>query len=172
MRNHDKPDTALLERWQRDHLQFQGREPRTLAEVAVAEADAQHRRRLAEIKTVSAKLALLDAFVEPLALDGVRIGCRHFLATDGGKTLRLHATLGAGTRYDARLHAALLGLGFREVERHRFYPNAPSDVVKLRHGRALTIELEVPRAEPDGQPPARVAAPTAEARATPAAVCS
>lgn len=171
MHRPDKPDTALLDRWQRDHLKFQGREPRTLAEVAVAQADAEHRHRLAEIKTMSAKLALLDAFVEPLAADGTRIGARigdrKFFPADNGRTLRLYAEFyRAGSSYDARLHAALLGLGFREAERRRSYPNAPYDVVKLKHGRALAIELEVPRAEPDGPPPAPVPTPTAEAGAT------
>lgn len=152
--------SALLDHWQRGYLKFQGRDPRTLEELAVAEADMTHSRRLAEIKALRAKLALLDPFVAPLAARGIRLGHREFRTIDHGKTVLLYPQ--AFAMHDDALHAALVDLGFREVERKLMYPTSRCETVTLKHGRSLLIRIEVTRAKPADPAPEPAASPTAE----------
>lgn len=141
---------SLLDEWD-GHLKFNGRAPRTLEEVAVARADYQHRNRLAEIKTMSAKLALLAPFLPALAAQGIHLGKRDFGMYDR-KDLRIQPAFCAR---DDKLFAALIALGFREIERRDWCGR--EDLVTLKHGRNLIVKIDVSK-------PA--AAPAAEAEAT------
>jgi len=148
------PFTLVDEHWQ-SHLKLNGRAPRTLEALAIAKANDEHERRLREIKGMRDKLALLDALLPQLAALGVRFNYREFqsFSLSGGKELRLYPQIGSSF-VDDKLHAALLAVGFREIERKA---GNRDDQVKMKHGRSLVIVLDVskPKAEP--------AAPTAAA---------
>lgn len=126
------------------YIKFQGREPRTLEELAIALADNEHRRRLAEVKAMRSRLAQLDELLPALAERGLKIWPRDIHSSDGGKTLRMYP--GFAVSNDDKLHAALLELGFKEVERRATTRN---DTVKLQHGRWLVVEIDVSKAEGD-----------------------
>jgi hypothetical protein len=51
--------TSLVEPWQ-THLRINGRAPRTLIELCIAQADYEHLRRLAELKEIAKKLEQLN----------------------------------------------------------------------------------------------------------------
>lgn len=140
----------LIKEWQL-HLKIEGREPRTLQELALAKAGYDYHCRLAEIKAISAKLALLDELVPALAARGISFAHRDFTTYNGGKTLRMHPC--ALTR-DNALHDALVALGFREIERRDW--GRGEAMVTLKLGRSLVLEIEVKKAE------APAAAPSAE----------
>lgn len=126
----------VVDQWT-SHLKFAGREPRTLEELAVARADYDHRRRLAEIGSMRKKLGLLAAFVPALANAGIRVADRDITTWDGGKSLRIQPPL---LSRDNKLHAALLELGFRETERR----TAAGDVdITLKHGRWLVVRITI-----------------------------
>lgn len=128
--------TPLLDRWSQ-HLKFAGRAPRTLEELAVARAQFDHGRRLAEIKVMGKKLALLSDFVPALANAGIRLADRDINTWDGGKSLRIQPPL---LTRDNKLHSALLELGFQEIERR----TAAGDVdVTLKHGRSLVVSITI-----------------------------
>lgn len=129
-------------RWH-SHLKFNGREPRTLEELAIARADYEHKARLGTIKKVSAKLALLQPFLDPLRAAGIDLAKREFDTLDGGKSLRVRTVLFSK---EDELHAGLLKLGFREIERKDWGGN--DDLVRLKHGRALVVEINVAKAQP------------------------
>lgn len=120
------------------HLKYAGREPRTLTELAIARADYEHRRRLAEVKSIAPKLALLEALLPALAERGIRLNRRDISTHDGGKTLRVQPSFCG--RDDALL-AALLDLGFREIERREW--SSRDATVKLQHGRWLILSIDV-----------------------------
>jgi len=130
----------LLDQWD-NHLKFNGRAPRTLEEISAAHADYLHARRLAEIKSLRAKLALLDPFLRPLHDLGVRLARRDMSTWDHGKTLRIMPAI---CTCDDKLHAALVELGFREIERE--YAGSKEDRVKMKHGRSLIVVINVTKA--------------------------
>jgi hypothetical protein len=131
----------LIDDFQAQYIKFAGREPRTLEELAIALADNEHRRRLAEIKAMGKKLALLDEFLPALAERGIKVWARDIHSSDGGKTLRIYPSMFVGN--DDKLHAALIDLGFNEVERKS---NHRDDTVTLRHGRWLVVAIDVTKA--------------------------
>ncbi|WP_157039442.1 hypothetical protein [Aquincola tertiaricarbonis] len=134
--------TPLVDaRWQ-SHLKFKGREPRTLEEVTIARADYEHRARLGTIKKLSAKLALLHTFLDPLRAAGVDLAKREFDTLDSGKSLRIRSVLFSA---EDQLHVELLKLGFRELERKDW---GSSDLVRLKYGRSLVVEINVTKAQP------------------------
>lgn len=127
----------LIDQWSKN-LRFAGRAPRTLEEFNVARAEYDHGRRLAEIKAMRAKLALLGYVVPALANAGVRLADRDITTWDGGKSLRIQPPM---LTRDNKLHAALLELGFKEVERGR---SVCQDVdVTLKHGRSLVLRITI-----------------------------
>jgi hypothetical protein len=128
----------LVDDFQAGYIKFQGREPRTLEELAIAKADYQHRRRLAEIKALAKKLALLDAHLPALAERGIKLGHREINTWDGGKTLRFTSF---GGDCDKKLFDALIALGFKEVERKDSISD--EQTVTLKHGRALLVSVDV-----------------------------
>jgi hypothetical protein len=131
----------LLDDFQAGYIKFNGREPRTLEELAIALADNEHSRRRAEIKAMRARLAMLDEFLPALAERGIKVWARDIHGHDRGKTLRIYPGVLVGN--DDKLHAALLELGFREVERKSNHRN---DTVTLQHGRWLVVSIDVSRA--------------------------
>jgi hypothetical protein len=135
------PSFLLLDSFQASYLKFNGREPRTLEEVAIARADYEHRRRLAEIKAIAKKLALLNEFLPALAEYGVNIGSRNITTWDNGKTLRFTSPISG---FDNRLFDALIALGFKEVERKDSFRD--EQTVTIKHGRALLISIDVKKA--------------------------
>jgi hypothetical protein len=132
----------LVDEFQAGYIKFNGREPRTLEELAIAKADYEHRRRLAEIKAMSKKLALLDAFLPALAESGVKLGYREINTWDGGKTLRF--TTFDSREGDKKLFDALIALGFKEIERKDSFRD--EQTVTLKHGRWLVVSLDVKKA--------------------------
>lgn len=136
------PVFRLLDSFQAKYFKYQGREPRTLEELAITLADNEHSRRLAEIKAMRARLALLDQFLPALAERGIKVWARDIHSNDRGKTLRIYP--GTFSNNDDKLHAALLELGFKEVERK---PNTRDDTVKLQHGRWLVVSIDVTKTQ-------------------------
>lgn len=138
-----------------DHLKFNGRAPRTLEEKLTAKADWEHRRRLAEIKAMSKKLAALFELVPALAAAGHNLADRDISTYDGGKTLRIPARV---LTRDDDLYKAMLALGFREIDRKDW--GGRDDKVTLKYGRSLVVWIDVSRApaaspmnpEPVGEP--------------------
>jgi len=133
----------LVDRWSA-HLTFNGRAPATLEELMIARAEYEHRVRLAEIKAMRAKLALLEPFLPALAEQGIRLADRKIHTYDHGKTLRIPPPLFGD---DSKLAAALLGQGFREIEREPYGHGRAS--LTLKHGRALLVKIDV-REAPEG----------------------
>ena len=127
----------LISEWQ-THLKVHGREPKTLEELAIAKADSEHRRRLAEIKVLRTKLALLDHFLPALAERGINLAHRDLGTYDHGKTLRIQTAI---CSRDDKLHAALIELGFREIERKDW--GGKDEQVTLKHGRSLVLVIDV-----------------------------
>ena len=139
---------SLIEPWQ-THLRFNGREPRTLHELGIAQADYAHRQRRAELKTSAKKLEQIDALLPLLDAQGIKLAGRDFGSYDGGKSITLHIY----RTPDDKLHQALLTLGFRELARKEIYAGARTDRVTLKHGRSLVLNLEVSKL-PVAQPQA------------------
>lgn len=132
----------LIDDFQARYLKFNGREPRTLAEVATARANNEHANRIAEIKAMGKKLALLEEFAPQLAERGIRLGERTITTHDRGKTLNIWRP---SLSKDDTLHAVLLELGFHEVERRDW--SVETDVT-LKHGRTLLVKIHVTKADP------------------------
>lgn len=133
-----KPSPVRLVEDYESHIKFQGREPRTLEELAIARADYEHRARIAEIKAMAKKLALLQEFLPALAQRRIKLARRKLSLWDSYKTLRIESTI-SGT--DNGLHAALLELGFKEIERSHLYRDEYT--VKLQHGRWLVVSFVI-----------------------------
>ena len=134
----------LLDDFTAGFIKFQGREPRTLEELAIALADNEHRRRLAEVKAMRSRLAQLDELLPALAARGVKVWPSSIHCHDDrehGKVLRIYPGFASST--DDKLHAALIELGFKEFERREAPRN---DTVKLQHGRWLVVEIDVSKA--------------------------
>jgi len=129
----------LLDQWD-GHLKFNGRAPRTLEQVAIAHAEYVHRCRLAEIKAIAAKLALLEPFLPTLHARGIKLARRDFTTMDHGKTLRIQPPI---CERDDKLCAALLELGFRETARRDW---GRDEHVTLKHGRSLVVAVDVTKA--------------------------
>lgn len=129
----------VLDEFQRQYLKFNGREPRTLEEVAIARAEYLHRKRLAEIKALREKMALLDALLPALAARGIQIGHRDITTWDR-KTLRFTTAFTP----DNKFFDALIAVGFKEVERKDSFRDEQR--VTLKHGRALLVSIDVKKA--------------------------
>lgn len=127
-----------------DHLRFQGRKPRTLAEKLQAQADWDHGYRTAQLKRLADKFALLEPFLPHLAELGTPVHNRTFdlWHTKGGPTLGIQPSVFSGSQGDEKLNDALLHLGFKEVERTS-YTACSLDTVVLKHGRSLRVRIHV-----------------------------
>lgn len=139
----------LVDEFQAGYLKFNGREPRTLAELATAAADHQHRTRLAEIKAMAGKLALLDAFLPALIARGIRLQYREIHLLNKGKALRIHSVV---LTPDDALYQALTEQGFREIAREESWRGSKTDQVTLKHGRALHVVIDVSKLPPQPAP--------------------
>jgi hypothetical protein len=131
----------LVDEFQAGYIKFAGREPRTLEELAIAKADYEHRRRLAQIKAMSKKLALLDAFLPALAERGISLRHRDINTHDKAKTLRIQSPIFGR---DNKFVDALIALGFKEIERKDSFRD--EQTVTLQHGRWLRVSLDVKKA--------------------------
>lgn len=128
----------------RDHFK---RAPATLAEKAKMDADLHHSRRVAELKAIAPKLQLLDQLLPDLAKLGINLADREFTKRDVDKLGVVLRTLPSiFSRGDNKLHAALLAIGFREIERKRI---SGTDQVIVKHGRALHIMLDLAPVQAD-----------------------
>lgn len=136
----------LVDDWSAPYLKFNGREPRTLEELAIARQQLQHANRLREIKKMAAKLALLDEHLPALAERGIKMQFHNINAWDDGKVLSVWPPHGLGD--NDKLRAALLAIGFREIERKDNFGR--TDHVLLKHGRALVLRLEVSKLQEGG----------------------
>jgi hypothetical protein len=143
----------LVDHWQAGYLKFAGREPRTLQELALARADYEHQRRRAEVKAMAKKLELLDPFLPALFERGLKFSYRNIGTQDKGKTLRIECE--AFSLRDDKLYAALIELGFHEVDRSSYSPRSDYEQVTLKHGRALLLKIDVTKkpAAPEGAAP-------------------
>lgn len=130
------PQPVPLATWQ-SHLRFGGRAPRTLAEIARAQADYVHTSRLATIRAMAPKLAKLDELLPAIVAKGVDLHVREISSYDGGKTLSVQRPI---CQWDDKLFDVLLELGFVEVERRAF--TTESDVT-LKHGRSLRVKVTI-----------------------------
>lgn len=128
-----------LATWQ-SHLRISGRAPRTLAEIARAQADYVHSSRLAAIRAMAPKLAKLDELLPAIVAKGVDLHTREISSYDRGKTLSIARLI---CSYDDKLYDALLELGFVEVERRKF---AAECDVTLKHGRSLRLKVTISHA--------------------------
>ncbi|MES1977326.1 MAG: hypothetical protein V4451_04775 [Pseudomonadota bacterium] len=137
------------------HLKFNGREPRTLTELAYARAEYTHRCRLAEIKLLSKKLELLDALLPDLAKQGVSLNWREMVGGERCKVIRIQSAM--FMEHNSALLKALQAVGFRELDRK---PWGAYETVKFKHGRALIVELDVKRPEPEKAAPVSEAVPS------------
>lgn len=140
------PAFRLLDDFQAQYIKFAGREPRTLGELAIARADYEHRHRLAEIKAMAKKLALLDQLLPEIAERGIDLSRRTIYSWDSGKALSIPT--GTFEKDDDKLYAVLLDLGFKEIERRDYFGR--TDHVMLKHGRALVLRLEVSKSATEG----------------------
>lgn len=122
------------------HLRIGGRAPRTLAELAMAQADYEHRHRLAKIRAMAPKLAKLDELLPAIQEKGAELHTREIDSYDGGKTLSVRRPI---CSYDDKLYDALLALGFVEIERRKF---AAECDVTLKHGRSLRLKVTISHA--------------------------
>lgn len=134
------PAFRLVDDFQAGYIKFQGREPRSLYELAIAREEARHAGRVAELRKIAKKMALLDEHLPALAERGFKFGYRDIDATDDGKTLRIQT--GTFSLEDDKLHRALLELGFREVARTSY---GSRDQATLQHGRWLLVKIDVTR---------------------------
>lgn len=134
----------MVDQWNAPTLKFNGREPRTLVELEYARAEYQYRNRLATIKAMAKKLALLEEHLPAIEAAGIRIPGRDISFHD--QTLWLSASIFTP---DDKLHQVLLGLGFKEMERRDF---CGKDSLTLRHGRWLQVRIEVSKVTPPTTP--------------------
>lgn len=145
------PSARLVDDFSAPYLKFNGREPRTLEELAIARQLLSHSVRLREIKAMAAKLALLDAHLPALAEHGIKLQYFTAYPWDSGKVLSFHPP--HGDRDNDQLRQALLAIGFREIERKDYFGR--TDHVLLKHGRALVVRLEVSKLPTQAPAPAR-----------------
>lgn len=130
----------MVDQWTAPYLKFNGREPRSLVELEVARAEHQYRGRLATIKAMAKKLALLEEHLPAIEAAGIRIPGRDISFHD--QTIWISSSIFVN---DDKLHQVLLGLGFKEVQRRDFGRN---DSVTLKHGRWLQVRIEVSKVTP------------------------
>lgn len=134
---------SLVDPYWGSHLKIAGRAPRTLEELAIARNDYEHRGRAAEIRAMRPKLELLNVFAKPLWDKGIKLGDYRITTWGRGKELRLSGSLFSP---ETKLHAALIELGFREIERKDY--GGRTDLVTLKHGRSLMVMIEVAKNAP------------------------
>lgn len=134
---------SLIDPYWGSHLKFAGRAPRTLEELAIARNDYEHRGRACEIKAMRPKLEQLNEFARPLWDKGIKLGEYKITKWGGGKELRLTGSLFSP---ETKLQAALIELGFREIERKDY--GGRTDLVTLKHGRSLLVMIEVAKPKP------------------------
>ena len=116
--------------------------PATLYESALHKEHARHANRLATLKRMRARLALLDAYMPALKAAGL-----HLLIDDitdwGGKDLCVRTTYFISPKETQRLLDTLLAQGLKEVERRH---HGATDTVIVGKGRLrIVVSVDMPR---------------------------
>lgn len=135
----------------RSRVQPSAETERTLAESLLAYEHGRHADRLASIKRMGARLALLDAFMPAIAAAGIVLNLDD-VREWGGKTIYLGSGLLDHSR-NAKLANVLLACGMRVAERKEYdygHGDVRLELVKGRLCVSLSIDgrskhlLEVP----------------------------
>ena len=146
METMNKP-VAMVDEWQ-THLKFNGRKPRTLAELATAQEEYRHAARMAEIRTMAPKLAKLDELLPAInEAAGFKVHNCDMTPMDKGKSIRIQSPMFSE---DFRLHAALLAVGFSEIGRKPW--GLGQALATMKHGRSLLVCVDVRWTEGGGKP--------------------
>lgn len=125
---------------------------RTLAESLLAYEHGRHADRLAAIKRMGARLALLDAFMPAIAAAGIVLNLDEIHDYRVGKTIYLGSGFPDHSR-NAKLANVLLACGMRVADRKEYdygHGDVRLDLVKGRLRVSLSIDgrskhlLEVP----------------------------
>lgn len=134
------PAVSMVAPWEK-HLTIAGREPHSLFERGLAQAEYDHRTRVEELVSMQDKLAQLDKLLPELNARGIMLQNR---------MLRIYCNgvvgIGSIGTPDDAAYAALLAIGFTEVFRNPYYPGSSTDTVHLLYGEKLMIGMEVSRA--------------------------
>lgn len=134
------PAVSMVAPWEK-HLTIAGREPHSLFERGLAQAEYDHRTRVEELVSMQDKLAQLDKLLPALNALGLMLQNRMLRVYCNGVV-----GLGSVGTPDDAAYAALLAIGFTEVFRKPYYPGASTDTVHLLYGEKLMIGMEVSRA--------------------------
>lgn len=114
-------------------------QPLTLAAQALQSEQARHALRIAELKSMAARLRMLDAYMPAIRAAGIAIHGEE-LHSWGGKAIHvIGATL--NPQRNATLERVLRDCGMREVRRSDY---TSTYVVELRKGHlsvAMTVEV-------------------------------
>lgn len=129
--------------------------PATLFEAALRNEHERHASRLATLKRMQARLALLDAYMPALKAAGL-----HPLLGEindwSGKDIYLRTTYFTAPEETQRLLDTLLAQGMKEIERRHY---GPTDTVTVAKGRLqLVISVDLPRRVWPAQPATAAAA--------------
>lgn len=117
--------------------------PATLHEAAMRLEQVRHADRLAALKRMEARLALLDAYVPALKAAGLSLLISE-INDWGGKELYIRSTYFTSPAETQRLLDVLLSEGMKEVERRHY---GPTDTVIVAKGRLrLVLSVDLPRA--------------------------
>lgn len=112
-------------------------QPSTLLEQALQAEHARHARRIADLKSMAARLRMLDAYMPAIRAAGINIHGEE-LHCWGGKSIQV-LTPALNPKRNATLENVLRDCGMREVRRADY---ATSASVELRKGH-LTIAMTV-----------------------------
>lgn len=133
------PAVSMVAPWE-THLTIAGREPHSLFERGLAQAEYDHRTRVEELIGMQDKMAQLDKLLPELNARGLMLQNRMLRAYCNGVV-----GIGSIGKPDDAAYAALLAIGFTEVFRKPYYPGSSTDTVHLLYGEKLMIGMEVSR---------------------------
>lgn len=123
--------------------------PATLYEACLQQEQERHVRRLADIRDMKARLALLDEFVPALRAAGVAPLLAP-MAAWGGKELYVRCSHMTDPVRTKKMVDTLIAAGMREVERMAY---GSYDRVVLKKGRPLvSVLVDLPRQVPAAAP--------------------
>ena len=130
-------------------------QPAMLFEACLQQEQARHARRIKEIKSMEARLAMLDAYMPAIRAAGLTLWLQDLDANFGDRSLRLTCGLFCSLNHQ-RLVDLLIDLGFKEVERR---DNNTFSTVMLGKGRLrLQVHVDKPRSTAGSTAPAAVPA--------------
>ncbi|CAN7258113.1 hypothetical protein LJR084_001197 [Variovorax sp. LjRoot84] len=135
-------------------------QPATLFEACMQQEQSRHARRIKEIKSMEARLAMLDAYMPAIRAAGLTLWLRDLESNYGDKALRLTCGIFCSLNHQ-RLLDLLLGQGFNEVERneHGSFSSVVVGKGRLRLHINVDKPLELAIPAPDSSPAAAVGVP-------------